>query len=365
MTRDYWLDLFTGATWEEFLRAGGNVSGFRRSREKGTSKIKRGDYLLCYCTGISRFIGLLEVVGDYFYDETPIWESDPFPCRLPVKILVKLAPENAVPVKEFMGKVSYMRDLVSPNAWTGHFRGSPIKEKEQDALEVIRALEKARDFPESIPFDHKKYYSSRKPKTYQAGKDEVTVPEEERISEQEEAKKGLVTHEEIQWTLLKLGSDLGLNVYVASNDRNKEYQGKRFADIERLVEDLPLTFDEATNRTIRMIDVLWLEGNSIEAAFEIEHTTSIYSGLLRLSDLISMQPNINIRLYIVAPDERRSKVFEEVLRPTFTKMRPPLSTVCQYISYTTLKGEVKAAAKYLQDMKATFVESIAETISNE
>jgi hypothetical protein len=27
--RNYWLDLFTGATWDEFKQAGGKVSAFR------------------------------------------------------------------------------------------------------------------------------------------------------------------------------------------------------------------------------------------------------------------------------------------------------------------------------------------------
>jgi hypothetical protein len=62
-----------------------------------------------------------------------------------------------------------------------------------------------------------------------------------------------------------------------------------------------LQFDEATNRTIELIDVLWLKGNAVVAAFEIESTTSIYSGLLRMSDLIAMQPNLNIPLYLSPP----------------------------------------------------------------
>ena len=49
-------------------------------------------------------------------------------------------------------------------------------------------------------------------------------------------------------------------------------------------------FDDATNKTIELIDVLWLESDAIIAAFEVEHTTAIYSGLLRMSDLVSMQP---------------------------------------------------------------------------
>jgi hypothetical protein len=45
--RSYWLDLFTGATWQEFLAAGGDVSGFRESRWKTMQRLKPGDYLLC------------------------------------------------------------------------------------------------------------------------------------------------------------------------------------------------------------------------------------------------------------------------------------------------------------------------------
>ena len=56
-----------------------------------------------------------------------------------------------------------------------------------------------------------------------------------------------------------------------------------------MVMELPTQFNEATNRTIELIDVLWLKGNSIVAAFEVECTTSVYSGLLRMSDLLALQ----------------------------------------------------------------------------
>ena len=71
--RSYWLDLFTGATWDEFRKAGSNISGFRKSRWKSVQKIKPGDYLLCYLTGVSRFTGALEVTSKPFQDDSPIW----------------------------------------------------------------------------------------------------------------------------------------------------------------------------------------------------------------------------------------------------------------------------------------------------
>ena len=52
---------------------------------------------------------------------------------------------------------------------------------------------------------------------------------------------------------------------------------------------LPLNYDNATLKTIENIDVIWLQRRSIAHAFEIEHTTAIYSGLLRMADLLAMR----------------------------------------------------------------------------
>ena len=78
MPQTYWLDLFTVETWQEFLDHGGDVTGFREKRWKTVQKIKHGDYLLCYLTGASRWVGLLEVTSESVYDEAPIWKSDVF-----------------------------------------------------------------------------------------------------------------------------------------------------------------------------------------------------------------------------------------------------------------------------------------------
>src|SRR5919108_1221068 len=82
--RSYWLDLFTGTTWEEFLAAGADVTGFREKRWSTVQKIQPGDYLLCYLTGISRFVGLLEATSPAFRDSAPIWKDEEFPCRVRV-----------------------------------------------------------------------------------------------------------------------------------------------------------------------------------------------------------------------------------------------------------------------------------------
>ncbi len=362
-TRNYWLDLFTGSTWQEFLDAGGETTGFRESRWNAVSKIKPGDYFLCYLTGLSRWVGILEVAGKPYKDDTPIWKDEDFPCRLKVKIVAALSPETAVPVKNLKDRLSMFQNLDNPNRWSGPFRGSPGKWKKEDGEAVCKAVLDAKENPVSRPFNKK--LLARRPKGFETKIGTVTVPEREDAQEEAPCKSESTPHTEMQWLLLKLGNDMGLDVWAARNDKGREYKGKPFSKIERIKDSLPLQFDEATNRTIEMIDVLWLSGNSILAAFEIESTTSIYSGLLRMSDLIAMQPNINIPLYIVAPDERREKVMNEVNRATFSKLSPPMNEMCRYISFSALRSWIKKYEDAIQYMKTDFLEDLSEPCETE
>lgn len=359
--RSYWLDLFTGATWSEFKAAGCRVSGFRESRWSTAQKIKSGDYLLCYLTGISRFVGILEVIGSAYKDKTPIWKDEEFPCRLKVKVIADVTPDAAVPVFELKDKLSFFQNMGSPHAWTGRFRSSPAKWETSDGEAVVQAVLGAKENPVTRPVDERKL--RYRPKALKAKMGSVTVPENEQddLAEQEPEAKKPREHTEIQWQLLKLGSDMGFDLWVARNDRGRAWEGRKFIDFERLKTELPLQFDDATNKTIELIDVLWLKGSAIAAAFEVESTTSIYSGLLRMSDLVAMQPNLNIPLYLVAPDSRREKVISEVDRPTFSRLSPPLSETCRFISFSTLKEQIKAVSHILRFLKPEFLEEISES----
>lgn len=359
--RNYWLDLFSGKTWQEFIKAGADVSGFRENRWAIMKRIKKGDYFLCYLTGVSRFIGILEVMSEPFKDSSKIWSDDTFPCRLKVKLVVGLTPETAIPILELRDELSIFKELKSPHAWVGLLRGSPTQWKPEDGEIIVKALLEAKENPKIRPVDMKKL--ERRPPILKTKIGAVTVPETDDIgivpqidSSTLEVKK----HTEIQYLLLKLGIDMGFNVWVARNDRSREMSGKKFSEAFKLKEDLPLQFDEATTRTIEHIDVLWLKGNAIVAAFEIESTTSIYSGLLRMSDLVAMQPNLNIPLYLVAPDERRQKVIVEVNRPTFMRLSPPLVDVCRFISFNTLQEQVNRISSYVRYLKPEFLEEISE-----
>src|SRR3954454_1842359 len=88
----YWLDLFTGKTWNEFQKAGSKTSGFREHNWNRAKGIRPGDVLLCYLVGVKRWVGLLEVSGERYRDEARIFEEEVFPVRFPVKPLALLTP---------------------------------------------------------------------------------------------------------------------------------------------------------------------------------------------------------------------------------------------------------------------------------
>jgi len=359
--RNYWLDLFTGTTWKEFLDAGGTISGFRESRWKTVQKMRLGDYLLCYLTGLSRWVGDLEIVSSPFQEETPIWRDEIFPCRVKVKQLVTLTPETGVPVLELRNRLSVFQDLKNPAAWSGPFRGSPVLWKVSDGEAVVEAVREAENHPIPRPVNPAKL--ARRPPQFKAKIGLVTVPETEGAAPEKDIErvKEPTAHTEIQWHLLKLGCDMGFRVWVARNDRSRDFDGKSFSELPGLAVDLPLQFDDATNRTIELIDVLWLKGNAIVAAFEIESTTSVYSGLLRMSDLISMQPNLSIPLYLVAPDDRRDKVITEVNRPTFLRLTPPLVEMCRFISFSALRERLGQVGSFVRFLKPEFLEELSES----
>lgn len=161
------------------------------------------------------------------------------------------------------------------------------------------------------------------------------VAETERISESAFADTDR-DHVKFQSALIDLGQAEGCSVWVPPSDRSLSYRGRPF--VERTLGRLPnFGIDENTRRIVQNIDVLWLSRNVIRKAFEVESSTVIYSGLLRLNDLVLAQPNNQIDLYIVASRSRRQKVFNQLIRPSFH----PLVPKCEFFGFEDVENQLK------------------------
>ncbi len=141
-------------------------------------------------------------------------------------------------------------------------------------------------------------------------------------------------HDEMQWRLIRLGKLSRYDVWVPRNDQGHSFGGQRFRDFV-----LP-EFHESLDvpPSIKNIDVVWKFGPySITSAFEVEHSTSVYSGILRLSDLRTETPNSQYPLFIVADEARKRKVFSELARPTFSNPFLRLHEVIRFLSYERIR----------------------------
>lgn len=166
---------------------------------------------------------------------------------------------------------------------------------------------------------------------------------------------------QVQALIAKIGSSMGFSIWLPKADRGRVLKAWKPRAGE-LLDELPLGYDSATMKTIEQIDVLWLRKRSIARAFEVEHTTSVYSGLLRMADLVALQPDINIKLHIVAPVAKRDKVLQEIKRPVFSFLEGrALSEMCTYLSYDSIKeiGVSKHLA-HLSDKVIDDYEEMAE-----
>ncbi len=158
-------------------------------------------------------------------------------------------------------------------------------------------------------------------------------------------------HTEIQGWLRDLGHALGFDVWVAANDRGRPYGNGQLSS--GCLDVLPASVASAPGAdAVRLIDVLWLQRGSdrVTAAFEVEHTTSIYSGIMRMLDLALGASDQTARgLFLVAPDDRESEVHSQLMRPIFRRVS---DLQVRFLPYGELQKNREAIAKFGEGLKA-------------
>lgn len=336
----YFTDLFTVETYESFLKSDRTISGFRETQMGMAKRLSKGDKLVGYIKGLSRWAAILEVVEGPFVDRTPLFVpgDDPFVVRVRVKAAPCLPFEQAVPIRddEVFGRLSFTKGK-EDSYWLGPLRRSLQHIDDADGRFIEELILRQSRTPKVYPLDPAELEELRPNQVKRAeGTVGVTVPKDEPVVEERDLKSNRDSIK-VQSDLAMLGEMMGFRIWLPRNDRSAILKHWQPSD-GSLLANLPLNYDDTTLRTIEQIDVIWLKGRSIQRAFEVEHTTAVYSGLLRMADLLALQPNVNIALHIVAPAERREKVLSEIRRPVFSLLEyQPLSKRCSFIAYENLR----------------------------
>jgi hypothetical protein len=144
-----------------------------------------------------------------------------------------------------------------------------------------------------------------------------------------------LSHPQVQTLLGAVGIAKGYEVWIPPKDRAA--LDWSITKVFECRENLPSAFDSVM-QILQEIDVLWIRrgASDLGALFEIEHSTPIYSGLLRLNDVLLVAPIMPSRFTVVSNDVRRSLFVRQVNRPTFRASG--LSEKCTFLEYMDVFG---------------------------
>ena len=126
----------------------------------------------------------------------------------------------------------------------------------------------------------------------------------------EKRAKAEYSHAMLQGMLIELGNMLGYDTFSA--DQTPAYRDTTVGELATL-DSLPVFTSKRILDTARLIDVIWLEEEFPVCCFEIEHSTDVTKGLLRMHQLIRFQT----QFFIVAPEGSRRKFETEIRKSPF------------------------------------------------
>lgn len=143
------------------------------------------------------------------------------------------------------------------------------------------------------------------------------------------------THSQIQTLIGSIGVQRGYDVWIPTADRGR--LDWDLTDKFECKDGLPQRYIRVFD-VVKQVDVMWLKRGSsdLSAMFEVEHSTSIYSGLLRFNDLHLVEPNLRPKFSIVSNDTRRASFLRQINRPTFKVSG--LSELCNFLEYKDVFG---------------------------
>lgn len=189
-------------------------------------------------------------------------------------------------------------------------------------------------------------YYERKRKSFL--ETEIEVEEEKKTKKVKMGLKKIKidSHEKAEAVLLELGNLLGFDTYTP--DKGRVVESQSLGDIATLKE-LPYFGSEKIMESANNIDVVWVKDEWPEYFFEVEHTTGITQGLLRI---YRVAEKLSAKCFIIAPEKMLSKFKKEIDRPPFNKIKERY----KFKSYEELQEMYLIAQKY-QEIYEKFFEN--------
>ncbi len=130
--------------------------------------------------------------------------------------------------------------------------------------------------------------------------------------------KTKLTHYDLQAKLVLIGSYLGFRTYVAEPDKGR---ATIFGTLGELCSETKIpegSIPALSVDTVKYVDVIWFDEEGYPThGFEVEHTTDITKGLLRLYQVHKLR----IKMFIISDNKNKDKFEKEVSKSPFSKIK--------------------------------------------
>lgn len=127
-----------------------------------------------------------------------------------------------------------------------------------------------------------------------------------------------LSHYDVQAKLVLVGSYLGYRTFVPVPDKNKNTIFGILGDLCTEKEIPEGSIPALSLNTVKFVDVIWFDEEGYPShAFEVEHTTDITKGLLRLYQVHKLR----IKMFIISEEINKNKFQKEVSKAPFIKIK--------------------------------------------
>ncbi len=192
--------------------------------------------------------------------------------------------------------------------------------------------------------------------------DSLNIPQS--VLSKNEDMNALRRHTQIQIALYLIGKQFGYDTWIAQNDKGIVYAGKALLEHDGVIKSLDqitvLNGFPGSQKAASFIDSIWFgnDGGDMPAVMEVEHTTGVNSGLLRMKELHDKMKNYKTKFIIVAPDEARAEVFNKSSEETFSDLG------IQYFPYSSVEELFSLCQRRkLHGVTDDFIDCFTEPIS--
>jgi hypothetical protein len=163
-------------------------------------------------------------------------------------------------------------------------------------------------------------------------------------------------HSRMQLKLALLGLKAGERIWIPAGDQTRL---QRLYDFDKCDREFTAAMD--VHPSVKNIDVVWRQEFRIDAAYEVENSTAIYSGLLRFADLAILAPNSIYPMYIVSQSAKKGLVREQVRRPTFAQLK--LADKVKFLSYEAIDEIGRVFETTSKGLSVDFIDGRSEHLT--